>query len=143
MTTAERAAAPLLPNLLPRRPNAPGQFAFADRHRVSSILEGSGWTEIDIQPIDVICTLPEKELVRYFTRPGPVGLILQEADDRTRAQVIETVRASFDPYVQGAEVRFTAACWTVGARSQSASAAPKRSILHRGARFTGRSRHCS
>ena len=31
MTTAERAAAPLLPNLPARRPDAPGQFAFADR----------------------------------------------------------------------------------------------------------------
>ena len=115
MTTAERAAAPLLPNLPARRPDAPGQFAFADRHRVASILEESGWAEIDIRPIDVDCTLPEKELVGYFTRLGPVGLILQEADERTRAQVIETVRAAFDPYVHGAEVRFTAACWMVGA----------------------------
>jgi hypothetical protein len=40
---------------------------------------------------------------------------LHEADDRTRTQVIETVRAAFDPYVHGAEVRFTAACWMVGA----------------------------
>jgi hypothetical protein len=120
MTTAERAAAPLLPNLPARRPDAPGQFALADRVRVYSILEESGWAEIDIEPIDVVCSLPKKELVRYFTRLGPVGLILQETDDRTRAQVIEMVQAGFDPYVHGVEVRFTAACWTVGARSPSA-----------------------
>ena len=125
MTTAERAAAQLLPNLPARRPNAPGQFAFADQRRVYTIMEESGWAEIDIRPIDVACTLPEKELVRYLTRLGPVGLILQEADDRTRTQVIETVRAAFDPYVHGAEVRFVAACWMVGARAPSASAAPK------------------
>ena len=117
MTTAERAAAPLLPNLSARRPEAPGQFAFADRHRLSSILEESGWAEIDIRPIDVACTLPEKELVRYLSQLGPVGLRLQEADDRTRTQVIETVRAAFEPYVHGAEVRFTAACWRVSARA--------------------------
>ncbi|MDC0740744.1 class I SAM-dependent methyltransferase [Polyangium mundeleinium] len=118
MTTAERAAAPLLPNLPARRPDAPvGQFAFADRHRVASLLEASGWAEIDIQPIDVACTLPESELVRYLTRLGPVGLILQQADDRTRVQVIETVRAAFEPYVHGADVRFSAACWTIGART--------------------------
>jgi SAM-dependent methyltransferase len=120
MTTAERAAAPLLPNLPTRRPDAPGQFAFADRRRVYPILDESGWTEIDIRPIDVACTLPEKVLVRYLTLLGPVGLILQEADDRTRTQVIETVRAAFDPYVHGAEVRFTAACWMVSARAPSA-----------------------
>jgi hypothetical protein len=64
----------------------------------------------------VAYTLPEKELVHYFPRLGPVGLMLQEADDRTRTQVIETVRAAFEPYVHGADVRFTAACWMVGAR---------------------------
>jgi SAM-dependent methyltransferase len=113
MTTAERAAALLLPNLPARRADAPGQFAFANALRVRSILEESGWAEIDIRPIDVACTLPERELVRYVTRLGPVGLILQEADDRTRARVIETVLAAFEPYVHGAEVRFTAACWMV------------------------------
>ncbi|MGO4330048.1 class I SAM-dependent methyltransferase [Cupriavidus sp. 2TAF22] len=123
MTTAERAAAPLLPNLPARRPGAPGQFAFADQHRICAILAQSGWAGIDVRPIDVACTLPENELVGYLTRLGPVGLILQEADQRTRTQVIETVRAAFAPYVHGAEVRFTAACWMVGARAPSAPAA--------------------
>jgi len=117
MMTAERAAAPLLPNLPARRPDAPGQFAFADQGRVQRILEESGWAEIDIRPIDVACTLPEKELVRYFTRLGPVGRMLPEADERTRGQVIKTVRAALDPYVHGAEVRFISACWIVGARA--------------------------
>ncbi|WOH51307.1 class I SAM-dependent methyltransferase [Bradyrhizobium sp. sBnM-33] len=123
MTTAERAAAPLLPNLPARRPGAPGQFAFADRSRVNGILQESGWAEIDIRPIDVACTLSEKELVRYLSQLGPVGLALQETDSETRAQVIETVRAAFSPFVHGAEVRFTAACWMVGARARSASGA--------------------
>ena len=126
MTTAERAAAPLLPSLPARRPGAPGQFAFAETRRVQQILEDSGWAKIDIRPIDVACTLPEKALVHYLTRLGPLGLILQEADDRTRTQVIETVRAAFDPYVHGTEVRFNAACWMVGARAPSTSAAPNK-----------------
>ncbi len=117
MTTAEHAAAPLLPNLPPRQPNAPGQFAFADARRVQSILEQSGWTGIDIQPIDVECTLPETELNRYVTRLGPVGMVLREADEGTRRKVADTVRTAFAPYVHGAEVRFTAACWNVMARS--------------------------
>jgi SAM-dependent methyltransferase len=120
MTTAERAAAPLLPNLPARQPGGPGQFAFADRHRVSDILQESGWAGIDIRPIDVECTFPEKELHGYLTRLGPVGLILQNADERTRAQVIGTVRAAFDPYVHGTEVRFTAACWMIGATAPAA-----------------------
>jgi SAM-dependent methyltransferase len=117
MTTAERAAAPLLPNLPARRPDEPGQFALADRHRTHAILEESGWADVDMRPFDVACSLPEDQLVPYFTRLGPVGTILHEADDRTRTQVIETVRAAFEPFVHGADVRFTAACWMVAARA--------------------------
>lgn len=117
MTTAERTAAPLLPNLPARRPDAPGQFAFADQHRVRRILEAGGWGEIDIRPVDVLCTLSESDLLRYLTRLGPVGLALQEVDAPTRAKVVETIRPAFDTYVHGAEVRFTAACWMVTARA--------------------------
>ena len=122
MTVAERAAAPFLPHVAARRPGAPGQFAFAQKGRVRRILQESGWAGIDIRPVDDLCTLPEKELVQYFTRLGPLGQIIDEADDRTRTRVIETVRAAFDPYVDGDEVRFTAACWMVGARASSTSA---------------------
>jgi SAM-dependent methyltransferase len=121
MTTAERAASPLLPNLPARKPGAPGQFAFADRDRVASILEESGWAGIDIRAIDVECTFSESDLRTYLTRLGPVGLALQdETDERRRAQVVETVRAAFQPFVHGAEVRFTAACWMIGAHAAAA-----------------------
>lgn len=113
MTVAERAAAPLLPDLPPRRPDAPGQFGFADAGRVRAILDATGWTEVTIEPVDVTCTFPERELAGYFTRLGPVGLALPGVDDETRAKVIDTVRPAFAPYVHGDEVRFTAACWWV------------------------------
>lgn len=118
MTTAERAAAPLLPKLPARQPDAPGQFGFADPRRVRSILTSSGWSDVDIQPIDVVCKLPESEMSRYATRFGPVGIALREADERTREQVVAVVRKAFDPYVHGDEVRFNAACWQVEARRQ-------------------------
>ncbi|MGO1001855.1 class I SAM-dependent methyltransferase [Lysobacter sp. CA196] len=121
MTTAERAAAPLLPQLPARRADGPGQFAFADAQRVHRILDDSGWSEIDIQPIDVACSFPESELVRYLSRLGPLGLFLQEADASTRAQVVDPVRAAFEPYVHGDEVRYRAACWMIGARATSSS----------------------
>jgi len=120
MTTAEQAAAPLLPNLPGRHTDAPGQFAFANGQRVRSILETSGWTGIDLRPIDVACSLPEAELVPYITQLGPVGRMLQEHDERTRARIVELVRPAFDPYVHEAEVRYTAACWLVSARAGSA-----------------------
>lgn len=117
MTTAERAAAPLLPDLPPRVPDAPGQFGFANRDKVHRLLAESGWSGIGIRPVDVACRIPESELNGYFTRFGPLGQVLPKADEQTRARVVETVRAAFEPYVHGAEVRFTAACWLVEARA--------------------------
>lgn len=117
MTTAERAAAPLLSNLPPRKSDGPGQFGFADRQRVADILQQSGWTGIDIQPIDVESVMPEKELVGHFTRLGPVATALRDVDEATRKRVIDVVRPAFDPFVRGTEVRFTSACWMIRARN--------------------------
>lgn len=114
MTTAERAAVPLI-TLPAREPGAPGQFALADAQRVRTILEESGWHDIDVLPIDIGCTMPEKGLVTYLTRLGPLGRALADADTSTRTRIAEAVRPAFDPYVDGSEVRFTAACWTIGA----------------------------
>ena len=116
MTTAERAGARFF-SLPERKPDEPGQFAFADRDRVQRILEASGWSNVAIEPFDVPCSFPATELVRYTTRMGPVGRALQEADEATRAQVIEALRAAFEPYVHGDDVRFTSACFVVSARA--------------------------
>jgi SAM-dependent methyltransferase len=117
MTTAERAAAPLALDIPPRRPDAPGQFAFADARRVRGVLESGGWTDIEIEPLNVDCAFPEAALARYLTRLGPVGLALQQADDDTRQRVFAAIRPAFDPFVHGAEVRFSAACWLIRARA--------------------------
>jgi hypothetical protein len=117
MTAAERAAAPCLPAIPARNPDEPGQFGFADESRVRSILEAAGWAGVDIQPLDVACTLPVSELDAYVTKLGPLGRVLGDADERTRARVLDKVRAAFAPYAHGAEVRFNAACWLISAQA--------------------------
>jgi len=117
MTTAARAAAPFLPHIPAPDPGAPGQFAFADRDRVQRILDASGWKDVDIRPIDVPSSVEENDLLAYVTRLGPVGLVLQDVDEPTRARTVEAVRAAFDPYVQNGAARFAAACWLVSARA--------------------------
>ncbi len=117
MMTAERAAAPFLPNIPPRRTDGPGQFAWADDRKVAGILGDSGWSGIAIEPLDVTCAFPRSELDRYVTRLGPLGLVLREADEATRGRVIGAVLAAFEPFVEGDMVRFTAACWMVRARA--------------------------
>ncbi len=115
MTVAERAAAPLLPHLPVRKPDEPGQFAFADPQRVRDLLERSGWSGIDLRPIDVECVMAAQDLVPYLTRLGPVGVALEGVDEAVRARVIETVLGAFEPYARGAQIQFAAACWMVEA----------------------------
>lgn len=121
MTLAERTAAPMLPNLPKRQPNMPGQFAFAEQQRMRALLDGGGWAHVAIGPIDVSCSMPETQLVSYLTRLGPVGRVLQDVDPRTRTDVIDAMRAAFEPFVYGDDVRFTAACWDVSARASAGS----------------------
>ncbi|ODT91511.1 MAG: SAM-dependent methyltransferase [Sphingobium sp. SCN 64-10] len=117
MTAAERAVAPLLPQSSGRDPSGQGQFAFADASNVRSLLERGGWSDVDIRPIDVECSIALADLDLYATRLGPIGLILPTLDPTLRAEVAEAARAAFAPFIQGEQVRFTAACWQIDARA--------------------------
>jgi SAM-dependent methyltransferase len=114
MTTAERAAAPLLA-LPPRAADGPGQFAFADAGKVQALLRDSGWHGIEITPLDVPCSIARDDLPTYVSLLGPVGQALraEALDPATRASVLATVVDAFAPFVQGDRVVFTAACWSV------------------------------
>jgi SAM-dependent methyltransferase len=117
MTTAERAAAAYLPDFPQRDEAGPGQFAFADRDRVRTILEESGWQPIAIRPIDVPCSMPRRDLRTYATRMGPLGALFSTLDESSKAEVGRRVEAAFEPFVRDDTVRFTAACWMMTARA--------------------------
>lgn len=114
MTTAERAAAEILPDF-PRRPDGPGQFAFADPARVRAILVQSGWAEPAIEPIDVPCAFPAARLPDYVSRLGPLGQVLGQMEEPDRSDLVARVCEAFAPFRSGAEIRFNAACWLVDA----------------------------
>lgn len=120
MTTAERAAAPLLPAAPRRQFGGPGQFALADAGHVADILQQAGWADVQCEPVDVTCVFAAADLATYVTRLGPLGQVLATADEALRTQVVEVVLRAFEPYVQGDQVRFTAACWCIRACSAPA-----------------------
>jgi hypothetical protein len=85
---------------------------------VREILVAAGWDAIEIEPVDVPCAFPGAGLLHYLTRLGPVGQALVDVEEETRAAVLDALRAAYAPYVDGGEVRFNAACWSVGAESR-------------------------
>jgi len=117
MTAAEVAAEPLLPGVSRRVPDAPGQFGFANRDRVHTLLQRSGWCDISIDPLGVTCAFPASELDHYLLHLGPVGRRLAGMHPAERARVLDVVRPAFTRFIQGDEVRFLAACWCVRARA--------------------------
>jgi ubiquinone/menaquinone biosynthesis C-methylase UbiE len=114
---AERAGAAHLPALPPRQNNEPGPVAFADPGRVHMILEQSHWTEIEILPVDVECSMPDRDLKRYLTNFGPVAAALQEPEPERAEQILQEILPAFSRYRVGSEVRFSSACWMVNARA--------------------------
>ena len=114
MTTAERAAAPLLPNLQARRRQCAGAVRFRGR-AAGAFDPGGERLDGDRHPTDRRAVHAARERVEsaMATRFGPVGVALREADPQTRAQVVAAVRAAFEPFVHADEVRFTACCWMV------------------------------
>lgn len=117
MTAPARAAAPLFPELPAPNPDAPGMFAFADSEKMRRILGASGWTDIDVRRLDVMCDVAEEHLTTYATRLGPLGALLRDADDATRARAVQAVSGAYDAFKRDGAAHFTAACWLARARS--------------------------
>ena len=117
MTVAARAAAPFLPALPTPEPDAPGPFGLADADRMRRILDASGWSAIDIRPIDEPLSIAEEDLLPYVTKIGPVGLALKDADETTRARTTEALRAAVEPFVSNGAARYTGASWLVSAQA--------------------------
>lgn len=115
MTTAERAAAPLLPALPERDPRAPGQFALSDPELLRGLLSGAGWNRVDVTPVEAECELPLEAFDRYVTTMGPVGVALRSAEDNQRARLLAVLQAAFEPFRHGDVMRFEASCWVADA----------------------------
>ncbi|WP_369039009.1 class I SAM-dependent methyltransferase [Stenotrophomonas maltophilia] len=114
MTTAERTVGDQLA-LPERRPGAPGQFAFADAGQVRRQLQDAGWRDVQVQPLDLACSLARDDLPAYVRQLGPIGLALRSLPaDRADALHAQAL-AAFAPFIEGDRVRVDAACWLLRA----------------------------
>lgn len=118
MTTAGRAAREFVPEMPKFDPNAPGQFGLAEAERVRSVLGDAGWQEIELEPFDFECEMPEAELIPFFTTRGPLGQIFPTLDAETQEKAIEKLSEAFREYVDGDVVRYRAATWAISARNE-------------------------
>ena len=103
-----------IPRPVPPEPGAPGEFAFADRDRVETILRGAGFREIVIEAADTMVGGSSLDLtVDTSLNMGPVAAALREAPAGKREMVAEAVREALAPFDGPEGVRLGAGVWLV------------------------------
>ena len=111
------AAAPFLPSVPAFEKDAPGRFGFADPDRVRAILEASGWSRIEIAPLDDPTPVSFDELLTMSLRVGPLNPILAGQDDAVRQKVRDAVTLALEPYARDGVAEMNSACWLVTAEA--------------------------
>ena len=101
-------------------PDAPGPFSFADRDRVSGILTGAGFTDVEIDdvhlPLLLAGGLPLDDAVAFLAEGGMGKRFLGDADEPTRERALAAVRDVLAPFSGPDGVRLDSAVWFVRAR---------------------------
>ncbi|HEY2835895.1 MAG TPA: class I SAM-dependent methyltransferase [Rhizomicrobium sp.] len=116
-----KIAKPFLPEQPVVDPNAPGPFAFADAGRLRGILDSAGFSEIQIEPFQGFMNLghmPAEAAFQSTNLMGPTSRALRNADDATRARVMNAIGEELArTHTGSAEIRLGTACWLVSARA--------------------------
>lgn len=120
MLTPLTAAAEHLPLPAPPAPGSPGPFAFADRRRVTDMLEDAGFTDVEHESVQrdirVGASNDLDEIVDFMLQMGPAASLLREADPEVRPAVVQSLRAALEPYRTDDGVCLGSAAWIVTAR---------------------------
>lgn len=104
----------------PPAPGEPGPFSFADAARVRGILEGAGWTGVQLDPFEPQLSLGGASLdeaVRFAIEVGPTSRLLAEVADDVKRRARESVREVLAPLLGPDGVRLAGSCWLVTARN--------------------------
>ena len=111
------AAAQHIPLPQPPAPGAPGPFSFADRERVSGILQQAGFRDIALEPLlDTLFLGAGRNLdqaVDLVLQTGPVGAAIREAGTQHVPVVAQSIRDALTPFVTPDGVRMEYAAWIV------------------------------
>jgi ubiquinone/menaquinone biosynthesis C-methylase UbiE len=111
----------LLPPIPALGPEEPGPFSWADPSRVHRILEGAGFSEVSLTPVNpIICLAPPggaAEAADFAMVFGPLTRVLTERSAAEREVVRATLQAFFATHDGPAGVTLPAANWLVQARA--------------------------
>ena len=119
VTLARDAVLPLLPEVEPPQPGAPGPFRFAAPDSALPILEAAGFRAIECQPVNRAMQLgdtPEAAASFAATR-GPIARLLRERDPALQEAALKSITGLFTDRFGSGPVSLGAACWLITART--------------------------
>ena len=108
-----------VPRLPPANPEEPGPFAFADERRVRGILQGAGFGQVSMEPVDLSLDIGVGRgidaAVEAAMSVGPASRALEGQPPELRAAAAAAIRAALMRYQAGKVVALPGAIWIVTA----------------------------
>jgi SAM-dependent methyltransferase len=97
-------------------PGAPGPFSLSDPDYTRTLLEGAGFTEVELTAVSETTTYGRTVEAAHAFLLGLFGWMLDGQDPSRRAASIEALRATLAAHETDDGVRFGSAAWLVTAR---------------------------
>jgi len=108
-----------VPKLPKPDPDDPGPFSFGDPDRVKRILGAAGFTDVMLEPVDVMLDLASGRgldaAVAYTLDIGATSRALDGVSDPLRAAAAGAIHDALTPHVDGGRVPLAGAIWIVTA----------------------------
>ena len=89
-------------------PEEPGPFSFADPDRIRSILDRAGFQEVEVTPRNDWISIPDgsrSSFAAQAVRLGALRELLSEADEDTRARVLDAIEQALAGKTENGEAR--------------------------------------
>jgi ubiquinone/menaquinone biosynthesis C-methylase UbiE len=110
----------LLPPTIPPAPEEPGMFSWGDPARVHRILEGAGFRDVSLTPVDILMQLAGSggvaEATEFALLFGPLTRVVPNLSAQQRDVVRATLETFFRGHAGPQGVTLPAAFWVVRAR---------------------------
>lgn len=100
-------------------PGAPGPFTLADPDRVRAVLEGAGFSRVELESLEIPLTLGGRGGVegalRFIRKIGPGAVVLRDHPE-VREAALDSIGRALGPHVTDSAVTLDSASWIVTAR---------------------------
>lgn len=106
----------------PADPEAPGPFAFADEHRLRTILSGAGFGNVEIQRFDaaIFLGVTPRSAAEAMVQIGPVSRLLRETGIEHRPIILEAVEQALSAHASSdGHVSLNGSTWIVSGTSRA------------------------